>query len=313
MITVGIDIGGTKTHLMVRDADGVRGERVLPSDTWRHDGLFGDPGNAARLLKEADTLTPGGADAVVVGAHGCETRADCDRFASLLRSAGARTAIVVNDAELIVPASGHSSGIGVVVGTGSIVVGASAHSSVIVAGGHGWLLGDPGSAPALARDGVKAVLRHRDRGGARDPLGTRFMRRYGVNDEEGLIHAFSSAAAIGAWAAGAADVFDAVEEGSQLALGVIDHAAAGLARNVLDVVSRGAQGRRVVCAGGVISNQPRLLAALSRRLEGVSAVDTVELLEVAPVEGAFALARRHLLRDHAEPVPSISHQERKNP
>jgi hypothetical protein len=48
----------------------------------------------------------------------------------------------------------------------------------------------------------------------------------------------------------------------------------------------------VICAGGVVTNQPRLYRALTRHIDGLGLGLTVQLLTVAPVVGAVALARK---------------------
>lgn len=290
-MAVGIDIGGTKTHIAVRDADGTLRERITPSDSWRHGGLFGDPENANRLMAEVRALTDGRYSGhVAVGAHGCDTPAQCERFADQLRSAAVRNVTVVNDAQLLVPAAGQSAGIAVIVGTGSIAVGASPTEKMLIAGGHGWIFGDPGSAPGVVREAVKKLLTRRDDDQEDDILGQRLIAHFGVSDITGLIYALSVAPEIGRWASAAPLIFQAADEGSPTAITVIEEAAEGLAANVLNIHQHGASGNAIVCAGGVITNQPRLFSALCDRLADVWPEATVELLSTAPVLGALALA-----------------------
>ncbi|QPZ39197.1 BadF/BadG/BcrA/BcrD ATPase family protein [Paramicrobacterium chengjingii] len=290
-MVVGIDIGGTKTHIALRDAQGNLRERVIPSDSWRRGGLFGDSANANRLVAEIHMLT-GGSDSghVVVGAHGCDTPEQCERFADQLRSVYGQNVTVVNDAQLLVPAAGQSAGVAVIVGTGSIVVGASPTDTMIVAGGHGWLFGDPGSAPGVVREAVKKLLTRRDEGRKVDILGRRLIAHFGVSDITGLIYALSVVPKIDSWAAAAPVVFEAAADGSETAIAVIEEAAAGLAANVINVHQHGAIGNAIVCAGGVITNQPRLYSALRDQIADIWPDAAIELLSAAPVFGALALA-----------------------
>ena len=292
-MAVGIDIGGTKTHVAVRDPGSESLDLVVLSDSWRRNGLFGDAGNAARLIEivlgmgDLDRMEP-----LAIGAHGCESEQDCVDFAAQVKAVYPGPVSVYNDAELLVPAAGHDYGVSVVIGTGSIVVGSSPERRMIVSGGHGWLIGDPGSAPGLTREAVKKVLTNRDRGGALDALGTRMLARFGAADEPGLIHVFNSAIEISHWGSAAIDVFAAADEGSALAAEVIDEAARALAESVRDVVERGAMGHNVVCAGGVVTNQPRMFEALRSHVERVIPSSVVELLTVPPAIGALHLATR---------------------
>lgn len=290
-MTVGIDIGGTKTHIALRDPQGTVHERVLPSDRWRRGGLFGDPENAERLVSEVLALGDGiDGGRMVVGAHGCDTPEHCQRFAQQLRSAYRQPVTVVNDAQLLVPASGQNSGLAVIVGTGSIVVGSSPSEAMLIAGGHGWLLGDPGSAPGIVREAVKKLLQRRDETQGDDLLGQRLMQHFDVSDVTGLIYALSVAPEIGRWASAAPLVFEAADDGSATAAAVIEEAASELASNVLNVRQQGAIGSAIVCAGGVITNQPQLYSALKARIAVLWPEAATELLTDPPVVGALRLA-----------------------
>ena len=93
----------------------------------------------------------------MVGAHGCDTAAQCDLFQGHLHPLLKGAVEVVNDAELLVPAAGYGVGVGVVAGTGSIAVARRPDRTMLVAGGWGWILGDEGSAPGLVREAARAV------------------------------------------------------------------------------------------------------------------------------------------------------------
>ncbi|WP_166984113.1 BadF/BadG/BcrA/BcrD ATPase family protein [Paramicrobacterium fandaimingii] len=290
-MTVGIDIGGTKTHIALRDAHGSVRENVIPSDSWRRGGLFGDPENAARLTDAIRELSTGEeSGALVIGAHGCDTPEHCERLSRQMQSAYGRSVTVVNDAQLLVPAAGHAAGLAVIVGTGSIVVGSSPGDPMIVAGGHGWLFGDPGSAPGIVRESVKLLLQRRDQVAGDDELGRRLTEFFDVDDVTGLIYALSVAPEIGLWGSAAPVVFEAADHGSAAAIDIIDAAARELADDVLNVFRRGAVGTAIVCAGGVVTNQPRLFSALTKHIADVSPDSSVELLRAPPVTGALALA-----------------------
>jgi len=197
----------------------------------------------------------------------------------------------VNDVELVAPAAGLDEAIAVIVGTGSKIVGHTANRDLVSAGGHGFLFNDPGSAPGLAREAVKAVLDAHDDGDEPDVLGRNLMNHFAVTDIVGLSFAFSGDPRLSTWAALGPLIFTSADEGSVIAESVIDRAARQLARDVSRVHSRGAVGN-VICAGGVITNQPRLYQALTRHIDNLDLGLSVDLLTVAPVAGAIALARK---------------------
>lgn len=299
----GVDIGGTTTRVLVVHADGRESALEMKSSTWRNGSLFSDPDNAGRLLAAFAHLLDS-ESSIVVGAHGCDTLKQCAEFARMLSDRHGGPVRVVNDAELVVPAAGMEDGIAVVVGTGSIVVGTSKDGSEILVGGHGAILGDPGSAPALVRDSVRALLIGRDRGEPRDPLAGRLMDSFGTSDEVELAYAFSDPEDVAAWGAHASTIFAAAAEGSQLARKVIEDAAEALAASVALAVARGATGTAVVCAGGVVSSQPALFEALRSHIARLLPDFTVELLQVPPVRGAVALAQRLSANPRAAPLPA---------
>ena len=227
---------------------------------------------------------------LVVGAHGCDDQASCQRFQAELSGRSAATVLVVNDAELLVPASGHERGIGLVSGTGSIAVSRKADGTMLVAGGWGWLLGDEGARsdwcgrrcarcgarwiPAWSSDPLIAVMK--DAFGTQDPVafGSKYLEA-------------GRAAAIGAHVAA---VFAAAASGSALARRVVRDGGEALARLAAQLAGRGAVGGRVVAGGGVIAHQPSLADALRDGLSATLPEWQMVLLTAPPVRGALALA-----------------------
>ncbi|MFC5832578.1 hypothetical protein ACFPZ3_52740, partial [Nonomuraea insulae] len=218
-LIAGADIGGTKTHIrtaLVEVSDdapapvvGVVADLVLPSDGWQATS----PAKAAAWL--AERLPPGDFSHLAVGAHACETPAQCAALAAALRALLGLPVTVVNDAELLVPAAGLPGGVGVIAGTGSIAVGRHAVTGeYLSAGGWGWVLGDEGSASALVREAAKAVLARADEGGEPDELGRALLRSYGVPGLPELAAAMSWDSGVETWGAHAPAVFAAAEAGS---------------------------------------------------------------------------------------------------
>jgi glucosamine kinase len=305
-VFVGIDVGGTKTHVLAADAGGVVLDVVFPTSEWQHEGRLDADLSITRLLESFASL-PGAAEAsLVVGAHGLDTEPQVFAFELGLREQHRGEIRAVNDVELLGWAAGFPQAIAVVAGTGSKIVAHRLDGSLLTAGGYGHLLSDPGSAAALARDGVRAVLDAHDDGVAPDSLAHDLMSHFAVTDVSEVAYAFAGNPRLDAWAPLAPLVFRAADRGSALAASVIEAGAAELARGVAQVVARGAVANDIVCAGGVITNQPRLYDAFVRQVEGLGRDLSVHLLTVPPVVGALALARR--LGDGDFSHPSV-HQE----
>lgn len=287
---VGVDIGGTKTHVMAERGDGSSLERTLKTVEWR--GRTNAEADALALASLIEALCDSGpADIVVVGSHGCDSDEERLALQQRLSRHFAGQVLVLNDSELLLPAIGKISGISVIAGTGSIAVSRDGDRQMIAAGGWGWYLGDEGSASGLVREAARAVRASLDSGAALDPLGRALLDNVGVHNPIELgraLGAIGSAAGIGAFAR---LIFEAAESGSALALQVIDHGGRGLALLVERLLARGAPRADVVAGGGVVTRQPRLLAAFRAALAQRAPDLALTLVEAPPVLGALILAR----------------------
>ncbi len=289
MVLVGVDIGATKTQIILARSDAEPADRVLPTDGWR---VRRYPDDARALAGLIHQMVPDQEPAVVVvGAHGCDSRAECLEYQRHLEAVMRAAVLVVNDAELLVAAAGHDRGIGVVAGTGSIAVSRLADGTMLVAGGWGWLLGDEGGAVGLVREALRAARFALDSGQTSDPLIERMKQALDTEDPiqfgRKLLRA-GGAAAIGRHAP---VVFAAAEAGSALARTVVRDGGRALATLAGQLVGRGAAGGHVVTAGGVIAHQPTLMDAFREALAASLPDWRLTLLSRPPAQGAIALAR----------------------
>jgi N-acetylglucosamine kinase-like BadF-type ATPase len=286
---VGVDVGGTKTHLAAVGAAGVRRDVIRPSADWRHGMLFSDDGNLPRFAEWiAAHAVVGPGTSVAVGLHDGDTEQQLALARDVLSGALGIPVRVENDGELIVPAAGPEPAIALVVGTGSIVSGRDAEGRQVGAGGHGWMLGDWGSAPGLVREALVRVLPLIDDGVA-DPIIPLLADAFGV-----AVHDLATSTTVDAsqdrWGDAAPVVFAAADAGSPVAHEAIADAADRLVAEIASVQRRGALGAKVVAAGGVISSQPRLRTAIAERLAALPRPLELQLLEAPPVDGALRLA-----------------------
>jgi glucosamine kinase len=301
-VIVGIDLGGTKTRIVAESDHAPVLDIVVPTSSWQRGELLDDDANCDRLLALFAHLDGAATASVAIGAHGLDSDSQTREFNARMIARHAGRIVAVNDVELVAPAAGLDRAIAVIVGTGSKIVGHDSSGAIVSAGGHGFLLSDPGSAAALARDAVRAVLNAHDDGDEPDVLGRDLMAYYEVTDVVDLSYAFSADARLSTWAALGPLVFASAEAGSLIAASVIDESARLLARDVGRVHARGAMGTNVICAGGVITNQPSLYRALTRHIDNLGLGLTVDLLTVAPVLGAVALARKLHTLSTAQPI-----------
>jgi N-acetylglucosamine kinase-like BadF-type ATPase len=292
-VIVGLDVGGSKVAVRV---ESFGGDRVAGGQSSAA-GWSAVPATAAAswLMDQLKPFLPERSEiaALGVGAQGCDTPAIAADLRRALESLGLH-AVVVNDGQLLVPAAGFDHGIGIVAGTGSIGVGADADGNVLVAGGWGWVIGDEGSACGIVREATRAALAARDEGRADDGLLSALRRAFGAPDAERLARVVNDDPTVENWASRVSAVFAAADDGSALAVSVIDDAARQLTTLVSRLIARGAVGATVVAAGGVIVRQPRLAASFGARLADRHPDLSLHILDEEPVAGAVALARRLL-------------------
>jgi N-acetylglucosamine kinase-like BadF-type ATPase len=288
---VGIDVGGTKTQLRALTGGGATVDRVRGSTGWRPH----DPGAAADWLAALlhDALPPGGGvSAVAVGGHACETPRQCAGIRAALQERLGVPALVVGDAELLVPAAGLDKGAGLVAGTGSVAVGRLPDGGPVQVGGWGAVLGDEGGAAGLVREAARAVWAAHDRGEEPDALATGLVASFGVAEVPALGAALEAATDVSAeWGRHSPVLFAAAEAGSPLARAVIADGGRALAALVVRLAARGAAVDDVVVAGGTVLAQPALYEAFTSALAEALPGTRPQPLRVPPVEGAVVLAR----------------------
>lgn len=290
-LVVGIDVGGTKTHLRAYAGDDLVADHVRTSSGWRPHDPVAAAGWLAALVAGA---LPRGVrpDALSVGGHACETPRQCAQIRTALQLHFDAPASVVGDAELLVPAAGLDKGVGLVAGTGSVAVGRLADGTAVQVGGWGAVLGDEGGSAGLAREAARAVWAAHDLGEEPDALALGLIDAFQVTEVPALGAALESAKSPSAdWGRHAPVVFAAAEAGSPLARAVIDEGGRSLAALVEQLGARGVPVDDVVIAGSTILAQPGLYDAFTAALADSVPGARPRPLEVPPVEGAVALAR----------------------
>ncbi|MGI6854660.1 N-acetylglucosamine kinase [Mesorhizobium sp. 1B3] len=288
---VGVDIGGTKTHLRLRNRSGER-DLIIPTSDWRRREWRRD---ATALIELVERFAEGAPLAAMgVGAHGCDDKEECQSFEDAFNAVSSFPVRVVNDAELMPAALGMKRQIGIVAGTGSIAVCRTAEGEMLVAGGWGWIIGDEGSAASLVREAARAVALHLDRGGSQgEPLVRRLFAELAIPSAARIGSRLGSLGGAKEIGSHASLVFDAADEGSALADTVIREGGRALAELVARLRLRGSHATAVVAGGSVIASQPRLWEAFRAGVVDICGPRmSLHLHKGPPVEGAIVLADR---------------------
>jgi glucosamine kinase len=287
-LVLGLDIGGTSSRARL-----VRGDDLVAEASGGTASVSAAGTTAARTTLH-DLLAQigvGAVDAVCLGTAGSGS-ADMDRFLRSVLSEVVSTPVllVVNDAELLLPAAGHDEGVAVVAGTGAKAVGRVSGRRA-VSGGWGYLLGDEGGGYWIVREAVREVLRRDDAGEDVGPVGGELLDAVGCHSAAELVERFHGEPAPGGWAAHAPLVIAT----SDPVVGRIVRAAglhlAGLAANVLRHLDAPA-GTPVVLAGGVLTGLPAVADAVRDAVRRTHPDARIEVLDRPPVAGAVRLAQQ---------------------
>lgn len=201
---------------------------------------------------------------------------------------------VTGDVALPVALLPEGWGVVVVAGTGSCVWARSKDGQNTRAGGWGPLLGDEGSAYALALEALRIVTRQADRRGRPTSLTDRLLRQIGVPDPPALIQVIHG----GEWdrtrlARLAPEVFRAADEGDILAVELVDRQVRELAECVAAAVAGlglPSDAVPLALAGGLLVNAPTYRDRLLHQLRDLAIRSSHVLVVSEPAEGALQLA-----------------------
>lgn len=307
---IGIDGGGTTSTAWLADESGkVHGRGTSGPSNVKAVGV--EVGLAALDLATQRAFDQAGVDRGPV-AVACLGLAGFDRPEDqrLLqdwntRTLGAGQLVLVNDGDLVIAAGTPEGwGIGLIAGTGSIAVGYAKDGRRARAGGWGHLLGDEGSAYAVAVAGLRLTTRRAD---GRVPALDRddwltepLCQAVGVNEPTGLINAvYGRPMDRAAIAALAPVVVEAADRGDRSADAILHVAALDLAAMV-EAVARSLglpeDGHLPVgLAGGFLLQCPQIRRRLLDDLAGRRPGRPVEARDVPePTAGAIILAKKAL-------------------
>ncbi|MCC9203727.1 N-acetylglucosamine kinase [Arthrobacter sp. zg-Y769] len=286
--TIGLDIGGTKTH-GIRLHRGIRTAEAIAGSA----NVQNVPVEAARdsLAEVFAALGTDGVGRVIAGSGGVDTDRDAAALRALIAEHVPGAVVdVIHDTRLILAAGEASEGIAVIAGTGSVAWGIDGSGRQARSGGWGYLLGDEGSGYWVGREAVRHTLRRRNLDLAPDSLSLALLRECGVADPESLIGLFHGPTDRRYWAGRAGLVFDAAQQGNPAAAAIVEEAAGHLAGLILDVAGVLQLSGPVVIGGGLGMHQPLLQDLLRSRLSAAGLTD-VRFLTTDPVFGvAYLLA-----------------------
>ncbi|MBX3744788.1 MAG: N-acetylmuramic acid 6-phosphate etherase [Verrucomicrobiae bacterium] len=294
---LGIDAGGTKTAAVWLDADGTS----APPRAFGPANLQAISEAALiRLLRDIAAVHPP-PRAVGIGMAGTRTSADRER----LRRAAHRAwpgvpCLATDDLEPALAAADMDAPpnrlclprVLVLAGTGSCCLGRTPSGDSAKAGGWGPMLGDQGSAYALALDALRSLVRHAELNGRWGQLGPHLLATLHLNEPDALIPWIRDASRAQVAALAPAILHAAVRR-DPVVRAVIERAARDLADTAL-ACARRLVGRpapvRFVLAGGLLRHPSSLTRRLTALLRSDWPGALIESLRRSAAEGAAALA-----------------------
>jgi N-acetylglucosamine kinase-like BadF-type ATPase len=301
---LGIDAGGTRTMALLATADG----KAIAEGA-------GGPGNfqavgedAARASIEtaidgALAAAPDGpvareqVAAVAAGLAGMHVPADYERFTALVgRLLPAGRVRIYNDGEVaLAAATGGREGIVVVAGTGSIAYGADRSGRSLRCGGWGYVIGDEGSAYAIAQQALRAASQAADGRAPASTLVDAFTTALGVPAFDDILRPVYGPPAMSRHqlAALAPLVTQCAADGDAAAQTVLATAGEELAALAVTLARRlelGGEPFLVACSGGVWKAGELVLEPFRQRVLAAYPRAHIGSPLLTPVAGAALLA-----------------------
>ncbi len=293
-LLIGVDVGATKTMVLLVGTDGTRKRLEAPGAALR-------PG---RILRSANTVAGAvrgvlrgtgrpTADVLVVGAAGAGRKEERDEFSRALRAEEmAEKVRVTTDGEIaLLAAFGRQPGILISVGTGAIGMARDPAGEIHTAGGYGWQMGDEGSGYAMGRAALGAVGRAHDGRGEATSLTQAILESTHCQSFPRLVR-WAAAAGPVEVAGLARTVTSAAADGDPIAVKIVADAAEALVRLAACLGTRFSPGTAasVAFTGGLWYDGSPLQAAVHQRLADHPVLVWTNL-SVDPVEGAIILAQ----------------------
>lgn len=305
---IGVEGGGTKTVAWIASVDAkgdltIRGRGTSGPSNVHAVGLQTTLNNLLDAVLKARMdagLRQQSVDAACMAMAGVDRAREAELFTQWAFTQNIATHVkVTNDCEgLLVAGTQGGWGIALVAGTGSITYGLSPDGTMTRTGGWGYLMGDEGSAYAVALEGLKSAVRSAD---GRDPateLLPGFLNRLGLKQAEDLLEAIYLSNRDRAWIAALADVVTTTANAGDMAANrILERAAEELARLVITSARKiqlDSEPVPLCFTGGLILNSPpmqnRLIEELSR--QGIRLAEFVAVQD--PVWGPVKLAKELL-------------------
>jgi N-acetylglucosamine kinase-like BadF-type ATPase len=301
---LGVDGGGTKTHIALMTAKGeVKCEGFAGPANPLRVGVETAVGNIVKAINEAcddggvSRLDIASATLGLAGVRRADLRQRVrERF---IESIGIRNTTVITDAEIALFATTRGKpGLVVIAGTGSICLGKNDKGEIAISGGWGPLAGDEGGGVGIAQTALHSVAKASDGRGIATTLSERASEYFRASGPENLIVAIYSPQVDNSRIAGFARyVVEAAQEGDAVAVSIMREAGSELGLAACAVIEKLGLAKVKVpigCVGSVFKAGTLLKKPMLETVRTIAPKAYLTEPEMPPAEAAAWMALESL-------------------
>lgn len=292
---IGIDGGGTKTTAAVADDNGLLFKKEGKSINFYSVGMDSARKNLRAVVSEIEAeLKTDSFDAVVIGCSALDGEADGELINELCGGViNAKKIKMTSDVHIALESMGESVCPCVAVcGTGSMAVGKNDAGEVLVSGGWGHIVGDEGSAFAIAIDGLRLCCEQSDKG-EKTALLASASEFFDVTDFRNAIDViYSPETTKDVIASFASCVGELSQEGDETASEIITRQAEKFAQTVIILLDKIKTCEALGLYGGVLRNNPVFAESFCRKIKEKYPGLKIVSLDTPPEESAIKIARK---------------------
>ncbi len=291
---LGIDGGGTKTTVAVGDENGLIFKQIGKSINFYSVGMDAARANLQSVIGEVESVIDTDKfESVFIGCSALDGEADNELIERLCSGIINTGKIKMNSDVFIALESlnGAECPCVAVCGTGSMAIGRDADANTFVTGGWGHIIGDEGSAYAIAADALRLCCKQSDKGES-----TRLVHSanefFGVTDFRKVIDIiYSPETTKDVIASFSSNVGALANCGDEAAIYILNNQALQFADTVMILLEKIRFCDVLGLFGGLFENSKVFKAAFCSRIAEAYPDLTISQISIPPEESALKLAR----------------------
>ncbi len=289
---LGIDGGGTKTKAAVCDGCGkiicrVTGETI----NFYAVGMSTSRENLKAIISEIEqSCGVSSFKVAVIGCSALDGEAD-EKTTQALCGEIINSQKIYMNSDAFIPLMSAECDAVAICGTGSMAVGLDENKKSITTGGWGHVLGDEGSAYAIAISALRLCCEYTDKN-LSHPLLEAAKSFFGIEDfRKAIDYIYNPSTTKADIAKFSAEVDALAQKGCEAAVEIIKLEAQKFSKTVITLLNRAKACGTLALYGGVFENSQIFRAEFSQQVEKAFSNVNIQLLKAPPEEIALDLAR----------------------